>query len=167
VHPVLGSLATFTWISGGYDVFRGRARAASKHVVRIRGGRMLSHPDGKEILIMKRHGLLSPRWELREPSGRIVAVIQYEENEWFAIDPAGKVISRTSRMVFQPRYCEFTTSIENVTVARYTWRQIWFTPELRIEFSGNGTERLDRRIAIALATILERKARISTYQKFS
>jgi hypothetical protein len=166
VRPVFGSMATFTWMSGGYDVFAGSAAVASKHVFSLRTDRMITHPDRKVVLIINRRGFLSSVRELREPSGQMVAVLQHEENEWYTLDGEGRVIAQTRTTLFQPRYCEFTTFTEGVTVARYIWRQIWFKPELQIEFSSSGTGRLDRRVGIVLATLLERKARISTYQKF-
>jgi hypothetical protein len=128
---------------------------------------MLSQPDGTEVLVMKRRGFLSSTRELREPSGRVLAVLQKEEGDWFILDTDGSVIARTATTVFQARYCEFATSIQESPVARYVWRQIWFRPEMQIEFSDTGSVRLDRRIGIALATVLESKARISTYRYFA
>jgi hypothetical protein len=127
---------------------------------------MLAHPDGTEVLVMKRRGFLSPIRELCEPSGRVLAVLQKEEGDWFILDADGTVVARTTTTVFQARYCEFTTSIQDSPVARYVWRQVWFRPEMQVEFSDSAAARLDRRIGIALATVLEGKARISTYRYF-
>jgi hypothetical protein len=124
---------------------------------------LLRASDGRSLLTVRPDG---NRWRLkmsyavRVPSGGVVGI--FDGGGWNVLDRFGRPLAQVQEEETRKGYFRYVMRVNDVKVCRFTWAMqglgVW-TAEMDLEFSGAGTGLIDPAYAVALAPILEAKAR--------
>ena len=121
--------------------------------------------DGVPVLKVQRAG---SRWSLNAshviaaPSGAIVGTLEHDGADWNVFDAFCRLIARVEEVETRKGYFRYGIRVDQTEVCRFTWAMhglgVW-TAEMDIEFFAATAGALDPVYALALAPILEAKAR--------
>jgi hypothetical protein len=128
-------------------------------------GLLRRQSDGRSVLTVRPDG---NRWSLKtsyavgDPSGGVIGILERDGGDWHVLDRFRRPLAEVQEDETRKGYFRYSMRAGGVEVCRFTWAMqglgVW-SAEMDVEFCDAPTGRLDPAYAMALAPILEARAR--------
>ena len=128
-------------------------------------GTLRREPSGPDVLHIKaaeRRELFKRTYVVTEAAtASVLGKLAPSGSDWEILDAYGRVVSTIVQTAASFEREQYMMKIGHEDVCRFTWlnSSIMATGEFDVEFLPNATAQFDRALAMALAPVLERKAR--------
>ena len=131
------------------------------------GETVLVEVTGERLLTVRSKGRLSETaWEVVDPEGRLLGTFERSRTlgrHWRLLNGAGMPLGAAEQVVIGLGLVKYELTVGGLLVASFVWRLYRLCPHMEVDFSPDPDRRLDRRLGLALAVMLESKVRLQAH----
>jgi hypothetical protein len=167
VKPRVTLVETFLRHYSEYDIQLVPATTRTRFSFSWKTGVLRREPDGPDILALRagdRHGVFAGRSHVvtDAATGATLGTLQSSRPEWVILDARGTAVARVVEDRSGVGLIGYVATVGEHAVCRFTWAMHGLSVAsagLDVEFLPAAESRLDKALAMALAPVLEHKAR--------
>jgi hypothetical protein len=166
VKPRVTLVETFLRHYSEYDIQSVPATTRARFSFSWKTGMLRREPEGPDILALRtgdRHGVFAGRSHVvTDAAGATLGTLQPASPEWVILDASGTTVARVVEDRSGVGLIGYVATVGEHAVCRFTWAMHGLSVAsagLDVEFLPAAEGRLDRALAMALAPVLEHKAR--------
>jgi hypothetical protein len=122
---------------------------------------------GEHLLTVRSKGRLSETaWAVVDPEGRLLGTFERSRalgRHWRLLNGAGMPLGVAEQVAIGLGLVKYELTVGGRLVASFVWRLFRLRPHMEVDFSPDPDRRLDRRLGLALAVMLESKVRLQAH----